>query len=534
MAEKEYLNYLGIIGYEIEFLIENNDVCYYTCEINRQTDYVEIFAETADKKHTLAGDIGVLPVHKGANTFTIKLMDHDVLLKTYDISVVVRKWKRKRQKKTAEKPVKSIVQEKPETEITQEEITEGEVEETMWKESEQQPLAAPEPETTAGSGHMPPPRLLRLHVLNGSLEPDFQGDIFEYRIKRTQNKDRIVIEAEGETAEYIVSGDVGEQKLTEDEQTFSITCSLKDGSAEMAYHLHVEGVAKKTKEKRGRARKKQPKRAVKPPAKKKTKKVKERKKIENPNGVVLFSIFLCILAAAAFILFEIPMQRIHGARKQKYLELSQRREEIDGYLAEEDRLLKETEEYIQAIEDFSERYPQMQDEKELARLLDTWKAESFLDYLTVTPGRPAPMTNDDSGWENILNPSPAEMGQMEAAGGSPLLIKRTAVVEAGGTYEALLKFYELVYDFHQNILIGNIELKKTQEGAALASEETKERAASDMEAGNEAADPAEEGAGEGSETGEAQPAAVSEQSQETAQEDSWILRFDIAFYYYTW
>lgn len=426
MVENKYLDFLGIIGYELEFLIENNDAFYYICEVSDQTDYVEIFAVASDKDDTLTGDIGVLPVHKGANTFTIELLENGVLSKTFDLSVVVKNCKRSRQRKELEKTVRPLDEADIEAEDIQGKIEHWEAEETIWKKLQELPQElSQEPvdlKLEKRQEHITPPRLLHLNVINGVLEPAFQADVFEYRLKRKKNKDKIVIKAEGEQAEYIVDGDLGGRRLSEEEQTFCIRCSCRDHSLEMVYRLHVDGIPQKI-QKIPKARKR-PGAAKRPEAAKGSGVAKGPGAPKGPGAAkgsgaakglgapkapgamklpkaLICSGILFMLAVTLCLVLRKPLHQIALAGEPKNVASS----------FSEDALLE---------------------------LLDTWKKEVALEYMEVT-----------------ISPQSQERG-------APLK-SRIVSVEAEGSYDELLQLYGITYKSYKHILIGHLELEKDQE-----------------------------------------------------------------------
>lgn len=90
MEGEKYLRRLEVVGYKLEFIIESNNVFYYTCEIEGGTNQIEIIAEPSDERYHLNGDSGVLPVNKGINTFVLSVNENEELIKTFEISVVVK------------------------------------------------------------------------------------------------------------------------------------------------------------------------------------------------------------------------------------------------------------------------------------------------------------------------------------------------------------------------------------------------------------------------------------------------------------
>lgn len=90
MEGEKYLKQLQVSNSRLEFIIESNDVFYYSCETEGGRNTIEIIAEPSEDRYELSGDYGVLPVNKGINTFLLYVSVNGQTVKTFEISVIVK------------------------------------------------------------------------------------------------------------------------------------------------------------------------------------------------------------------------------------------------------------------------------------------------------------------------------------------------------------------------------------------------------------------------------------------------------------
>lgn len=176
----EFLKRLEIVGYEAELLIANNEVRFYSCEIEDGASTVVIEAEPERDEWVCQGDVGTVSLRKGVNTFTIRVLEDQALIMEYKISIVLKK---------------SYTSVK-----------------------------------------------LRALEVNGNLsEPVIRdGEIIHYYYQCTAEVEQIFIEAFPETADMEMEGDIGNQEIQSGTNRFVIIVKSGDGKEQKNYQLLVD------------------------------------------------------------------------------------------------------------------------------------------------------------------------------------------------------------------------------------------------------------------------------------------------------